>query len=177
LGRGGKPSAATPAARTEEAEPGRARTREEGKGQTTAPKRLAPDVREKLVAAIAAARKTRIATRGEEASSGEDPGTLDKDYIRERMNDIVPLVKECYENALRDQPELHGRIVVEFTISGEPGLGAVIEDSKILEESSITDASLRECVQESMYALEMRAPERGGRVVVRYPYILEPHGP
>ena len=107
----------------------------------------------------------------------EDPGTLDKDYIGERMADILPLVKECFEEALRDHPTLAGKLVVEFTISGEAGVGGLIEDSKVVEGTTIEDASLRECIQETMYALEMHAPEQGGRVVVRYPFTLELHGP
>ena len=106
-----------------------------------------------------------------------DVGTLDHHYVRERIGDIVPLVKECYENALRDSPALEGKVVVEFALSGEPGAGAVIEESKILEGSTIGDPSLRECVQETMYAVELRAPERGGRLVVTYPFVLHPLKP
>jgi len=106
-----------------------------------------------------------------------EPAKLDSAYIRERIKDIVPLVKECYENALEEKPDLEGRIFVEFAIGGEPDVGAVVEDSKILDNSTITDASLLECVRETMYALELEPPERGGRVVVVYPFKFARRGP
>jgi len=145
-------------------------------GGATGPKRVGPELRRKLLAAIAAQRERRLAAQGTAAANPDRTGTLDKDYIRERMQDLMPLVKECYDNALRDHPDLRGRLVVEFTLSGEPGAGAIIEDSKILD-GSIENAPLRECVQETMYALELKAPDEGGRIVVRYPFELEVHGP
>src|SRR5688572_10462224 len=49
------------------------------------------------------------------AEAGGVPGTLDGPYIKSRIGEIAPLMKECYENALRTAPQLAGRLVVKFT--------------------------------------------------------------
>jgi hypothetical protein len=135
----------------------------------------------KLVRAIDEARAKRLAAAAPPApqpNSSQSPPPaaddqnqdLDKDYIRAQMQDVVPLVKECYEQALVDHPDLDGDLVVTFTIEGEPGVGGVISSSAIDPSSSITDPSMGECVSESMYALELAAPSGGGVVTVTYPF-------
>ena len=63
---------------------------------------------------------------------------------------------------------------------GEPGVGAVVEDSSIDPESELgANASLSECVRETLMTLELAAPPQGGKVHVRYPFAFrtaEPDG-
>jgi hypothetical protein len=101
------------------------------------------------------------------------PGTLSKEYIQEQIREIVPLVKQCYEQALAERPDTAGKLVVRFSIVADPELGGLIEQSEILEsEEGAANENLSECVRETMYALRLKAPEGGGRVVVTYPFIF-----
>ncbi len=139
--------------------------------------------RKQLLAAIETARNARMA-RNEEVSSSQPtqqaqtphtpalaPGVLDKDYIREQMDEILPLVKECYEQTLERRPNISGKAVVEFSIVGEEDVGGIIELSEFdPEASTIEDAEFSECIQETMYGLEFDPPQSGGRVVVKYPF-------
>jgi RNA polymerase sigma-70 factor (ECF subfamily) len=103
------------------------------------------------------------------------PGELDAAYIRERIAEIVPLVKECYENAQREQPALSGKLVVDFTIVGDPDVGALVSESAINDErSTIMNPGMRECVQETMYAAQFRPPLANGEVKVVYPFVFMP---
>jgi hypothetical protein len=132
-------------------------------------RKLTKEERSKLAALIEGARTLRL--RG--GPTGTPTGTeLDKDYIRSRVAELKPMLRDCYEDAVRTAPGLNGKLVVEFLISGEPGAGGMIESSKILDESTIDDAGLRECVRETMYALELPAPPEGGSVVVHYPFLF-----
>jgi len=104
-------------------------------------------------------------------ASAVDASELDKDYIRAQLAALLPLIKECYENALITQPTLAGRLVVNFTIIAEPDVGGLVSESAINnEKSTIADAPLRECVQETMYGAHFPAPLDGGEVRVTYPF-------
>jgi hypothetical protein len=131
--------------------------------------------RAQLLREIAAARSAR-----KEAPPGAPqggPGTLDKEYIREQVREIVPLIQECYVNSLKRRPDLQGRIVLQFTISGEPDLGGLVESAEVGEVSpGLNDPSLQECMRESMYALRFRPPQGGGAVSVTYPFVLSADG-
>ncbi len=85
------------------------------------------------------------------------------------------MVKECYERALRTQPALAGKLVVRYSIVGDPSVGGLVGESNIVgDKSTITDLDLRECVQESMYAARFPPPTSGGEVQVEYPFTFKP---
>ena len=97
-------------------------------------------------------------------------GDLDKDYVRAQIQLLIPLVKECYENALL-RSHFDGKLVVNFTIVAAKDIGGLVTDSSIdTAQSTITDVAMRECVQETMYAAQFNAPSDGGEVHVTYPF-------
>lgn len=107
------------------------------------------------------------------AAAGPATRELDAAYIRSQMQALLPLIKECYENALRDQPRFDGRLVVNFTIVAEPDIGGLVTDSTIdSAASTIADAPMRECVQETLYGAQFPAPRNGGEVHVTYPFVF-----
>ncbi|HEY4242826.1 MAG TPA: sigma-70 family RNA polymerase sigma factor [Kofleriaceae bacterium] len=103
-------------------------------------------------------------------------GDMDKDYIRSSMQALVPMLGDCYSDALQRSPGLGaGSIAVDFTIEGEPDAGGVISESKVdATESSLTDPGLRECIEQTMYSLDISAPTHGGTVKVHYPFSFSP---
>ena len=106
-------------------------------------------------------------------SDGGVVGSLDKEYIRASIRELVPLVKECYENALLERPDLGGKLTVEFSIAGEPAIGGVVAESRIVgTDAGTLHAGLEECVRETMYGLKLEAPAGGGIVKVRYPFVF-----
>ena len=137
-------------------------------------RRLPKEDRVKLAMLIDAARKSRTYAGAAGTPTSTD---LDKSYIRAAIVNIQPLLRECYENALEVHPELAGKIEVEFMITGEPDVGGIVESSAVTEKSTIADPDLRECIQETMYALELPAPPAGGSVMVRYPFLFSSDGP
>ena len=143
----------------------------------TQPKRHVDKKRyEELKTRLDAARDRREAQAKErrEQDESERPelaaATLDKEYIQAQMKEIVPLFRECYEMALDRDPSTGGKIVVEMTLTGEEEIGGILESSEVLEDQSdVTAPEFVECVRESMYAIELDAPEGGGTVTIRYP--------
>jgi hypothetical protein len=107
----------------------------------------------------------------------EHTGTMDPEYIRDAVQEIRPLLAECYELA-KDAAEREGleapegRLVTRFVFTGEPDVGGVVEESEVLEESSLRDPTLEECFRETLYTLELPAPDEGGTITVHYPFEL-----
>jgi RNA polymerase sigma factor (sigma-70 family) len=125
----------------------------------------------------------RTSASGHAASAGATPAPalpaadMDKEYIRAAVRAIIPLLSECYEEGLARDPTLAGKVVVEFTIEGEPKVGGIVGESAIdPEESDLADPVVRECIQETMHALEIDPPAEGGVVKVRYPFAFAPAG-
>jgi RNA polymerase sigma factor (sigma-70 family) len=107
-------------------------------------------------------------------ASGVKTQALDKDYIKAQIRELMPMVKECYESALSRNPKLNGKLVVRFSIVGDPSLGGIVSESKVVDgDETITDHELSTCVQETMYAARFPPPKEGGEVSVEYPFVFK----
>jgi hypothetical protein len=75
---------------------------------------------------------------------------------------LAPLARKCFEAARAKGPDAHGEITVRYVVVAAPKVGGVVEDATV-DESSIDDDDLEECIHES--ALELTfdgAPNEGG---------------
>ncbi|MCP4602571.1 MAG: FecR domain-containing protein [Proteobacteria bacterium] len=152
--------------------------------------------RKRLVAAIKAAKRQRLMQRvaqdGENTES-QPSDTVDykanedlsKEIISDAVDEIIPEIENCYEKVLENDETLEGRIVVNFKIIGEPDVGGVIEDAKIVKEDSegslangslANNEDLSHCLLDSMDLIELPAPENGGQAIVTYPFMFTPPG-
>jgi hypothetical protein len=107
-----------------------------------------------------------------DAPENHTPATLDKQYIADAIADIRPLIQECFDLGRAQDPKLQkARVVVQFSIVGDEKLGGVVDESKIDEgNSEDTNSLLLQCVRETMYSLELPAPQGQGRIEVTYPF-------
>jgi RNA polymerase sigma-70 factor (ECF subfamily) len=139
---------------------------------TTHTIRVSPQERARLLSRLEEARHQGSAPS---APGVDEPAQLDKDYIRAQIQSLRPMIKECYEHALADHPTLAGQLMVEFSIVGDPEVGGVVTDTRIVhEDSTLTDEAVEECVTQTMYAAAFPAPAGGGHVGVRYPFVFTP---
>ncbi len=122
----------------------------------------------------AAARPSEPAPAAAEPAT--PPPALDKEYIRDRIReDLVPVAVECYESVLADQPDAGGKIVMRFAILGDPDVGGVVDEAAVDPlQSDFDNAFLRECMTQSLMAVNFDAPPEGGRMEVTYPFVFEP---
>lgn len=143
------------------------------------------EARERLLEAIRTARERTATASSATASAAQAstrpaplPTTIDRDssdsdraYIREAVKGLLPMITDCYKQALETKSDIAGTLVVKFTIEGEPGVGGLVTESEIdPEQSEIQDPGMAECVQETMFALEIDPPTSGGTVQVTYPF-------
>ena len=92
-------------------------------------------------------------------------GTLDKDLIRRTIRQHINEVKFCYEQQLTKKPDLDGRLLVKFVIGGT---GLVL--SSQVENSTLHEASVEQCVVTAVRRWSFPRPQGGGIVVVSYPF-------
>ena len=109
--------------------------------------------------------RVRASVRGRDAQTRG--GTLDQDNLQRTLRRKRSDIERCYERALAGDPELSGRILVEFTIGTD---GRV--SSASLRENTVGSA-VGSCVEGRVRRWRFDPPE-GGTATVRVPYILEP---
>lgn len=117
----------------------------------------------------------------EEKTSVEKPRTrenLPQRYIGQKIVELSPLLKECYVAELEDRGHVSGKVVVEISLIGEEEYGGLVEEVNVLESqlSRERSESFLECLRETLYAIQLDAPEWGGRQTVKYPFYFSAIG-
>ena len=111
-------------------------------------------------------RKTRVPTVRE--AKAEVVGGLDKDLIRRVVRAHVNEVRHCYNLGLARDPNLKGRVAVQFTIGAT---GKV--SSAVVAESDLKDSSVGACISQAVRRWSFPKPASGGAAMVTYPFILQ----
>ena len=96
-------------------------------------------------------------------------GALDKDIIRRIVRAHINEVRYCYNQGLVRDPNLKGRVSVQFTI-GPTGKVPVA----VVQQSSLKDRDVANCVAKAVKRWTFPKPQGGGNVVVTYPFVLQP---
>ncbi len=95
---------------------------------------------------------------------------IDPKYIRERIHeDFIPLAKKCYEDALERDPKLGGRVLLAFNIVGDAKIGGIVEAADVLNDSTLRDPDVIDCIRQSFLSVTFPPPPDGGTVTVVYP--------
>ena len=96
--------------------------------------------------------------------SGRLPAEIVQRVVRQNFGRF----RLCYENGLRANPTLEGRITVRFVI-GRDGAVSSVENAG----SDLPDPTIAGCVIRSFYGISFPQPE-GGVVFVTYPIVFSP---
>jgi hypothetical protein len=105
---------------------------------------------------------------------GGDP-KVDPKYIQQRVHeDLFPIARACYGDALKRDPKTSGKLVVSFRIIGDHKVGGVVDDAKLTDETTISDPEFQTCVRESMMAVSFDAPPNDQEITVVYPIVFSP---
>jgi len=153
-------------------------------------------VQQQIADAIAKRQRNTADSQSEADEPNDDDdeafGSLDKEYIQSVVSeDLLPLVKECYESAVeKSGGSLDGSVIVKFSIAGDASVGGIVDDVELDNKEVTLDASdgkglqapgsfpladnpdFAECISESTASLLFDPPQGGGRVQVSYPFIF-----
>jgi hypothetical protein len=97
---------------------------------------------------------------------------LSKEGIQGAVDEALPALTDCYDEALSDDPTLGGRMTLGFTVVDQEGLGKVTVVE--LDDGAVTDDRMIDCVLDAFEALQFDPPEGGGELSVRYPVAFAP---
>lgn len=100
------------------------------------------------------------------AGDASAQGTLDKAVIRRVIQGHIGAVKQCYEEQLKKNKDLAGKVMVRFTIGTD---GKVLDST--IQESSLNSPAGEKCIADAVRGWEFPKPS-GGKVVVSYPFVL-----
>ncbi|PRQ05384.1 AgmX/PglI C-terminal domain-containing protein [Enhygromyxa salina] len=102
-------------------------------------------------------------------AKAEVQGALDRDIIRRIVRAHINEVRSCYNAGLTKNPNLEGRVAVNFVITGTGKVG-----SSVVQESTIKDTSVANCIAKAVKRWQFPKPRGGGNVIVTYPFNLSP---
>ncbi|WP_437952141.1 AgmX/PglI C-terminal domain-containing protein [Sorangium sp. So ce296] len=97
-------------------------------------------------------------------------GRLPPEVIQRIVRQNFGRFRLCYENGLRNSPNLAGRVAVGFTIGRDGAVSSVQNGG-----SDLPDAGVVACVVRSFYGLSFPPPD-AGIVTVTYPILFSPSG-
>ena len=104
-----------------------------------------------------------------------EPWPLTMDGIRGAVNSQIDPIKHCYEQWLKLEPDIAGRVVVTFTVGvGEEGDGEVTHLE--LADSDLEHPFMEGCVLNVFQGIPFEPPEDGGEVEINYPLMFDSHG-
>lgn len=106
-----------------------------------------------------------------EALPAADGPALNKDSIRTEVRRHIDDVRKCYVQGLAVDPELTGRVEIQFTIGPQ---GTVVVAIVTSDGLPATGSGVADCIVEVVKTMRFSPPPGGGNAVVTYPFLLEP---
>jgi Ca-activated chloride channel family protein len=102
-------------------------------------------------------------------AKAEVKGNLDRVIIRRIVRAHVNEVRHCYNRGLALDPNLGGRVVIEFVIGV---LGKVTVS--VVSSSDLPDEAVGQCIATAVKRWTFPKSQGGSSVLVRYPFVLSP---
>jgi hypothetical protein len=112
------------------------------------------------------AKSPTVRPEGTTITSGRIPPEVIQRIVRQNFGRF----RLCYENGLRNSPNLQGRVSVRFVIGRDGAVSNVSNGG-----SDMPDGNVVSCVVRSFYGLSFPQPD-GGIVTVTYPIMFAPGG-
>lgn len=95
----------------------------------------------------------------------ETTGALDREIIQRVVRQNRRQIQHCYEQRLQRNPDLAGRITMQWTISPT---GDVVSAS--VQNSTVNDTEVEQCMRRRIMQWVFPEPDGGGVVRVNYPW-------
>ncbi len=101
-------------------------------------------------------------------AQGQSTGGCDKGDISKNVRNRAASLRACYETQLMAKPDLSGKVVVQWTITGD---GSVSND-KIVDDT-MKNSSVTDCVLRTIRRVRFLKPE-AGVCVIQWPFVFNP---
>jgi hypothetical protein len=94
-------------------------------------------------------------------------GSLSREEIQRVIKAAQSEIRFCYERELQTEPDLSGKIVLAWTITGQGS----VANAKV-SSSTIRNEKVGACLREVVSGLQFPEPRGGGSVFVTYPWVF-----
>jgi hypothetical protein len=101
-----------------------------------------------------------------------DPGHPDdmKTTIRTAMRDAIPLISDCYQQAMPQLADDETRIAAKLTLTSDPDVGTIIDAHQISDDQGRPLlATFDDCLRDTIQQLALPPIADGGTIEVTYP--------
>lgn len=103
---------------------------------------------------------------------GGDPvvlGELDRSLIDQVVKRKMNQIRYCYMHELTKDPELSGKVVVQFVIEADGSVSSAKTKSTTMNNNSVES-----CINGRFMRAKFPEPKGGGSVTVSYPFVFSP---
>ncbi len=98
----------------------------------------------------------------------EVEGGLDREIIAQYIKTQLGQILYCYERQLSATPDIHGKVAVKFTISGN---GQVVAQN--IGDTTLRNQPVEGCILSKVSKWKFPEPKGGTKVVVTYPFLFK----
>ncbi|MCA9636896.1 MAG: AgmX/PglI C-terminal domain-containing protein [Myxococcales bacterium] len=112
---------------------------------------------------------------GDDGDAGDGDGGAAEQYLsqgvfEEEVQGHMDDVGECYGQASADNPELAGKVIVNFTIAGDGSVSA----AEIDEGSTLNDEAMNTCLKGKIAGWRFSKTSSGEPMSLVFPFNLSP---
>ncbi|MEO5969047.1 MAG: AgmX/PglI C-terminal domain-containing protein [Bdellovibrionia bacterium] len=116
--------------------------------------------------------KSFVSLDAKEASVEEG---LTKEEVGNVIHSHVSEVRYCYESAMIKNPNIQGKLIVDFVIQGKGANAGIIKSARI-NNSTLNDVSVDQCILSHLTKWKFPKPKGGVEVAVTYPFLFKSLG-
>ncbi len=100
---------------------------------------------------------------------------LTKEEVGNIIHSHVSEIRYCYESAMIKNPDIQGKLIVDFVIQGKGANAGVVKSAKI-NNSTLNDPSVDKCILSHLTKWKFPKPKGGVEVAVTYPFLFKSLG-
>jgi len=114
---------------------------------------------------------TEPASAGSGGQEAQPPSNAvaNKEDIRAAIRALIPEVRRCYEQGLKQRADLSGTVRVDFTLSRAPDGGAYAKEGEI-GDTTLAAPFVEACILSALQTAHFQELKGSGEVRVRYPF-------
>ncbi len=98
----------------------------------------------------------------------EVDGGLDREVIANYIKSQLGQIRYCYERQLSANPDLYGKVQIQFTIAAHGGVSA-----HSIGQTTLKDATVEGCILRRVAQWKFPEPKGGTQVKVTYPFLFK----
>jgi hypothetical protein len=100
---------------------------------------------------------------------------LSKEEVGNVIHSHVSEIRYCYESAMMKNPNIQGKLIVDFVIQGKGANAGIVRSSRI-NNSTLNDLSVDQCILSHLAKWKFPKPKGGVEVAVTYPFLFKSLG-